>query len=747
MAPTRPFTPYSYATHIKNVCPQLQSVSTLVRKLRSPDKWFSRHKITFPIACTDGNTEPGPKPCQIFDELLPWNRLLWFVKVELKETRPGKLAVVSLPNAIFRDINRDEVRCAAVGLYWLLSQHHCVVSVEPPKLLLENYPELFWSALEQSTSVQALKLSNYAFDDESASLFFSAVSRSARLERIEWDHIRFLGDLSKQSCLTDWMTGVSSLKALKLTDIYGMSDARVFIEVLQTCPGLKELTVNAALVTDDTITLYRLLSGSASLTQLTIVGNNMKPACNIKFLFEGLVVNNVLQKLSFQHFCFELAESTLLSDMLSVNATLQELLFSSCYWELCTHPPAKNEARVQCEKAKDRWGPWWRVDPFVNAIKKSTSLQRLEFDEDLFIDEEMRRLLAAVKLNGSFKELCFRSLYRWPAIEFSHIVRDAGCTGKVAVDCCFSKSDQFMGAQVCTPELNSIRKHSFYDLCPERLQDLCVVLKSCDNVVALELTLKVGEVDEDCASFLANYLMSTTVLKEIDMNFHATSKAVALIIGGMSKNESLEKLSIRRWPEIDAPTICDWLERNTKLYYLLWLSFDPEVAAMLWMWPLDIQIRCRDLLKQLSLRLRCRYTLTYLCVEEVAEHEAEWQVVKNLLNRNASLVERAAHFVLGSSLKICTEAFELVSWHPLVLYRVQELAAVSASEAREKIRASLQRLKLEFWRLSGVVKEEFVCVEAKESEFQIDQLSFDAWQAVRKFLTVADVMDCTQSEA
>ncbi|KAH9367262.1 hypothetical protein HPB48_013615 [Haemaphysalis longicornis] len=414
----------------------------------------------------------------------------------------------------------------------------------------------------------------------------------------------------------------------------------------------------------------------------------MKPACNIQFLFEGLVVNNVLQKLSFQHFCFELYDSTLLSDMLSVNATLQELLFSSCYWELCTHPPVENEARVQCEKAKDRWGPWWRVDPFVNATKKSTSLRWLEFDEDLFIDEEMWRLLAAVKLNSSFKELCFRSVYRWPAVEFSHIVRDAGCTGKVDVDCFFSKSDQFMGAQGCTAELNSIRKHLFYDLCPERLQDLCVVLKSRDNVVALELTLKVFEVHEDCASFLANYLMSTTVLKEIDMNFHATGKAIALIIGGMSKNESLEKLSIRRWRDIDGS------------------------------------------LKNLSQRLRYRYTLTYLRVEEVAEYEAEWQVARNLLNRNASLVEHAAYFALGSSVKICTEAFEQVSWHPLLLYRVQELAAVSASEAREKIRSSLRRLKLDFRRLSGVVKEEFICVEAKETELQIDQLCLNGCQAV-----------------
>lgn len=739
---------HSYAVHIKNLCPKLPSVSTLVRKLRSPAKWFGRHKITFPIACTEGNTEPGFETCQIFHELLPWNKLLWFVKVELKETSPGQLAVVPLPNAIVPGMKSDEVQCAAVGLHWLLSQHRCVVAVEPHRRLLENYPELLCSALEQSTSMRALKLSNYEFNEESASLFFSAVASNTRLERIEWDRIEFSEDLAEKPCLAGWMAGVASLKALRLTNIYGMSDSIVFTEALRACTELTELTIDAALAADDAVSFYSFLSASASLIELTIVGSGLELACSIGVLFQGLVANTVLRKLSLQNFCFELADSTLLSDMLSANVTLQELVFSSCYWRRCTHSLPEKETRGDCENAKQRWGLWWRVDPFVNAIKKSASLRRLEFDENSFSDEEMRKLLAAVRESGSFKELCFRSLCRWSAAEFCHLVQETGCTGKVAVDWCFSKSERFVQAQACTVS-NSIRKHSFYDLCPQRLQDLCVVLKSEDNITALELVLDVDEVGEECATFLANYLMSAAVLKEIDMNFHATSKAIKLIVGGLSKNESLEKLSIRRWHDIDVPTICGWLGESKKLCYLVWLSFDedPALATVLWALSWVIQNRCRDLLRDLSHRLRYSYTLTYLCVEELGQKEAEWHVVKTLLNRNASLVERATCFVLGSPLKICATAFELVSWHPQVLHGVRELAAVSASEARRKISEGLRRLKFDFWRLSGVVKEEFVCGDAKGSKMQIDQLGFDAWQEVRKFLTLADVADSSQPQA
>lgn len=150
-------------------------------------------------------------------------------------------------------------------------------------------------------------------------------------------------------------------------------------------------------------------------------------------------------------------------------------------------------------------------------------------------------------------------------------------------------------------------------------------------------------------------------------------------------------------------------------------------------------------MSQLWERLQFRYTLTHFCVDESYQNEPNFQAVKHLLRRNVSLVERAVHFILGSRLKICATAFELVSWHPLVLCRVQELASVSTSEALEKIRESSQRLNLDFWRLSGIVKEEFICHEAKGLELQIDQLGLDAWQEVRKFITVADVVDGSQA--
>lgn len=411
--------------------------------------------------------------------------------------------------------------------------------------MLDNYPELFWDGLKQSTSVRALRLSNYDFDTATASRFFSAVSSVAALERVELVDIAFLGDLKKNQCLTDSLTSLASLKTLILTNIYGMSNAEDVPQALRANPGLTELTVDVDLGRDDIASFYTFVSASASLTELTIVGFGLNPACGIEALFEGLMGNSVLRKLRFKQFFFDVVDATLLSDMVTANGTLQELSFSSCHWQLVTNWLMENERQVLLENAKNRWGLWWRVDPFVNAIKNGVSIRRLEFDDNHFLDEEMWRLLGAVKEKHSFEELRFGSLFRWSVIEFCQIMRNTGTSGKVALGCCFSKSDLFVGAQECAVELNSIRRHSFYDLCPQRLQSLCSVLKTNDNITALELAFNEGPVHEDYALPLANYLASTTVLKEIDMSFDATDEAVELIIDGVSKNESLEKLTIK----------------------------------------------------------------------------------------------------------------------------------------------------------------------------------------------------------
>ncbi|KAK8777273.1 hypothetical protein V5799_029374 [Amblyomma americanum] len=93
-------------------------------------------------------------------------------------------------------------------------------------------------------------------------------------------------------------------------------------------------------------------------------------------------------------------------------------------------------------------------------------------------------------------------------------------------------------------------------------------------------------------------------------------------------------------------------------------------------------------------------------------------------------------------------AVELVSGHERVLSIVQENAAVDAREAATMFNCALGLRCLtgldDYMRLAGVVKRRVQCIGGRDSSVQLDELSYECWIHIRKFLTVADVLgaDC-----
>lgn len=313
---------------------------------------------------------------------------------------------------------------------------------------------------------------------------------------------------------------------------------------------------------------------------------------------------------------------------------------------------------------------------FVHAIQNSASLRRLEFDSNHFLDGELLRLLRAVREKVSFRELCFRRFSCLSTAEFSDLVSLTGSAGKVIVTHLYSSSRLFVDSLNQATSLAPTALHSFYDLSSALLGDVCSALATHDSITALCLFLDdvFDVVDELSAAFLAAYLASTTALKEIEMRFDATDAALHVILKGVSQNKSLEKLIMKDFilDCADVSTLCAWVTGNHTLYHFECRCFYLGHAKAV-------------LLSELLELLQKNYTLTFARVEKRSQINEEWLAVKQMLDRNSSLVLRAAHFALGSRLKFCASAFELVSWHPLVQARVQETASVSASEARRKV--------------------------------------------------------------
>ncbi|KAH9367643.1 hypothetical protein HPB48_013645 [Haemaphysalis longicornis] len=617
---------------------------------KDPETGFGANRITFPLSCTDRRSDGGAgQTCQIFAELSFWNELLWFAKLELREVKPGRLNVMPLPTANVPPNKHQEVQRAVVLLHWLLAEHWCVDTVDADCHLLRFYPQLIFEALPLSPSLTAIKLSDHELEVGVAVDLFVALRKCPGLQVLECDDFELTGDATTlQKYVAELIENTTTLKTLRLTGIPKLLDGEAVVEALRGNSTISHLTVDAPSKGDNRTAFYESLAKSAALTELAVVGNSQETFSDVEALFEGLAENRTLRKLGLQQYRFNLVDATCFSNAVAANTALQEVAFSCCYWEApAVSYPKAGVRQMLLEGAIVRWRRWWRVEPFVHAIANSASLRRLAFETNHFADEEMLRLLRAVKERASFRELFFEQVSRQSAGEFCDLLRETDTVDKVKVQSCWSDPACFVESFQRCKDFPSICQHDFHDLNSVHLRTICAALSSHDSVTVLYLNGDPTEdvVDAQSATCLGNYLASTVALKEIHMSLNTSEEAVSVIVWGLSKNRTLEKLGIKNWraDAADIRAICEWIERSTTLHQLVWRCERSSTAAVL--------------LSELSQRLEHNYTLTAIRVREFVENEKYWQVVKNFLRRNSSLVERAAHFVLGSELKRSATGF------------------------------------------------------------------------------------------
>lgn len=735
MAPCQTMTLQDYVIHLRRVCPTLPAPKTLIRKLRSPETGIAGHKITFPIPCADGSRDGDARLCPIFQELALWNELLSFVNVELVEAVSGRLEVVRLRKMAPLGNKRRVVQLALVCLHWLLTQHRCIDSFEPDPRILQDYPRLFCDALKLGKTLKHVRLGDAKYFLGMGAEPFAAICKTRHLEELTCDGLIIPGD---RKTLTTHMAACikksTCLKTLRLTRIWMGLDGGPIVAALRGNSTITKLTVDARLVDPGSFSAFAsFLESNAVLIELTLIGKIREAAARLHPVFHALEHNTTLCKLGLQNYNFDMIASTMLSIMLSVNTSLQEVSFDSCCWENCTDWGDKNyNLQMQHAALKAKWGALWRAEVFVHAIENSASLQRLEFDSNHFLDMELLVLLEAVQQKASFCELRFGRVSSLSAAQFAVFVHHTGNASKVTVAHLYSSSKLFAECLNEPTTLPPTAVNSFYDLNSKNLVVVCLALTIHDSITSLYLFFDdaFDTLDESSADFLAAYLASAKALKDLKMCFSVADEALDIILDGMSQNKSLQKLCMKDFllDHANVTALCGWLAGNHTLYHFECCCFYLGHAKAM-------------LLSELQDLLHKNYTLTFARVEKRSQNNEEWLGVKQMVSRNSSLVVRAADFVLGSRLKFCASAFELVSWHPLVQERVQEIASLSASEARRKVHDAEVRLRAGFWELSGVVDEELRCYNSEDSKLQIDELDYDAWLEVRKFLSVADICD------
>ncbi|KAH7991007.1 hypothetical protein HPB51_026485 [Rhipicephalus microplus] len=126
--------------------------------------------LTFLLAKHPKPTPGRPRPVVhgrstrwmfLLAELSLWNEFLWVANFELREVRPGRLALACLRGQVVPITSDMQRRHSFVLIHWLLMEHRCIESVELCESRITRNRFLFRDGLRLSRNLRHVKLCYY----------------------------------------------------------------------------------------------------------------------------------------------------------------------------------------------------------------------------------------------------------------------------------------------------------------------------------------------------------------------------------------------------------------------------------------------------------------------------------------------------------------------------------------------------------------------------------------------------------
>ncbi|KAL3178822.1 hypothetical protein MRX96_009494 [Rhipicephalus microplus] len=388
---------------------------------------------------------------------------------------------------------------------------------------------------------------------------------------------------------------------------------------------------------------------------------------------------------------------------------------------------------------------------FLLALTKNKTLQQLTLTPSWFHTNECRSLVEAVASHVSLKEVNFDVSERKDAHDIYRAVRDSGAQDRfhLRAQCILPENEDenedeslhffpdsavaFM--EVTGPSGVSVDSQVFNG--SAQLLTTLTSQPSCSHVNSLSLFLTPELLNVTESSVIAEYLRSTTTLRDLELRFNDIRVArVACevrreLIQALSVNKGVRRLGVygSRSDEHEVRLLADTLLSSRTLYYVTYCPLSSESVI--------------QLVRILTPNLLTNYTLVSIKTHSCFLPGSDWLPISYVLHRNCGLVKRALDFVRGAKHKYCAEAAELVQFNPRLVEKVQELIAVDENEAAFLIKARLMKTTElnDFMRLAGVVKHGVTCHSRDDGKKQLVDIGRDCWLYIRQYLKLSDVLN------
>ncbi|CAN8001573.1 unnamed protein product [Ixodes hexagonus] len=766
---------------LRNYCAR---VSRLLHKKQTARQVYailcgpkSAYGINYDQPCTQSETQY----CHILDKLTFWNGYLRLCKMEVKEVAPGELGTYTL--SCFSPSASEAIYCRAhILLHWLLKEHRCIRELKVDVFVAYEDTELFFDGLRLSNALRRLELRQGKFEDKDLEWesntriqdpsyhLVAAIGTLAGLEELALGGVclseealtllgaafenmpclrsfsAYVGHLSNQGAeIVIWSLRRSkTIKVLHFKE-WHLCQGRgaKFAEYLAEHEVLEELTLETLGFllgrAQELGPLLDALTTNRVLRKLRLLGYFLKPS-QVLLLSRVMAVNNTLQ--SFQSSGEKsMLEGNSLAEIIRYNSGLVELDMKNVALMDVEQLAVAIRTNMTMKKLTLCWSALSleNTTKFCEALVDNCSLQMVTAED---VKEELvADMYKVLRETATEQRMKFKSVFKSPAT-LQHALENCHELTEVSYDYTTEVARRTPKVRkTWRAVLNELNSHDDSDNDSDSCESRHIpkaddtpdpelsafdCLTSCSHLVKLEITLG-HKMHESCAELLARFLSSTKKLKRAELKFPTTLSATQVLLDALSRNRSISVLALSRWKfrRCQAEEFAGILERNGTLNYL---ELDESLASFL--------------LHVLSTRVADNKFLVGIKHSNYYLDDEEWMFnVRDALRRNFSLLQRAAHFVMGKHDKRCGEAFEQVSQSAALSERVQQLASESESDVEERIRSSRRHLDVNFLAVAGVVNESVVCDGGSWEQTQLDQIGLDNWLRVRSYLKLTDIKD------
>ncbi|KAL3184727.1 hypothetical protein MRX96_005832 [Rhipicephalus microplus] len=674
------------------------------------------------------------RTCHIVKNLPFANALLNKLNVEVEEFTPGKLSLCQAQPIGSRIKDSEDVHAeeSIAFLYTLLQKHGCIDAVEFKPHLRQEPVQLITNALFENKFLTCLRVHHAYLSEQATMSLFAAVCQllNERLRELSLEKLDI-------SCLPQTLDGfrealsrTKSLKRLTLLNIH--ERAHAWMNTLNV--GLAGLRANSTVTSlkmdtsyqhyyEGTKVLNDFLANTVSLAELHIYcSSDCSSDRSLDLIFEALASNRTVNRLTLRK--FSVKDMKPFRQLLDVNKVLEDVSFYASPHAGMEKTPAACQVPEQ------------HVQTIVQALERRTSLRRLALDWNC-TPSAVYRLLVASSGSPSLRELHLGDVIvdyidalRWA---FINVRTDVTVT---AARCLSTNGTLNELIPFWKPEDKESCIHCLYSV---NLKDVSRALSSHRGDHLTSLSVVLGKHSTlTTVHALALYLASTHKLQELQLRLESVPQDLQQVLfAGFQRNVSLERLCIFGTENLCIPenmqqVLFSWMAESKRLY-----SINVKMHGY----------DTKHLLEVLASSQHRNHVLTSLAFSKSWADQSVLETNLKMVRRNRKLLRFAAAFVHGSMDKRAAHAYSVAALHPQLSEVVQRIGCCGRDVARLLMSEATLRLQVNFWQLTGIVKNRITClIPPTPRQVQFDRFNFEILNRIASYLKVGDIVDDDEAQ-